>query len=68
MAFCYSLGNRECNFYYVTVKNEDAEAHINSERDYFSKMHKASIWDMWRLENPNYESHTQHLYMRILNH
>ncbi len=77
MAFCYSFGQQRMyvGLHYVTVKNEDAEAHINSERDYFSKMHKASIdsgnkigWDMWRLENPNYrEPHTTFVYAHLEN-
>ena len=61
--------------HYVTVKNEDAQAHIDSEKEYFSKMHKAAIdkgnkigWDMWRLENPSYrEAHTTFVYAHLEN-
>ncbi len=44
--------------HYVTVKSSDAQKLIDLEKQYFSKLHKASIdagqklgWDMWQLEN-----------------
>ena len=75
--FYFSFGQQRMyvGLHYVTVKNEDAQAHINSERNYFSKMHKAAIdngdkigWDMWRLENPNYrEPYTTFVYAHLEN-
>ena len=61
--------------HYVTVKNEDAQAHIDSEKKYFSKLHKSAIdkgnkigWDMWRIENPGYrETHTTFVYAHLEN-
>tara|TARA_B100001250_G_scaffold271356_1_gene234256 strand:- start:329 stop:1078 length:750 start_codon:yes stop_codon:yes gene_type:complete len=73
----YSFGQQRMyvGLHYVTVKNEDAQAHIDSEKNYFSKRHKAAIdngnkigWDMWRLENPNYrEPHTTFVYAHLEN-
>ena len=73
----YSFGQQRMyvGLHYVTVKNEDAQAHIDSEKNYFSKMHKAANdngnkigWDMWRLENPNYrEPHTTFVYAHLEN-
>ena len=73
ISFSYAQQRMYVNLHYVTVKSEDAQAHINSEKEYFSKGHKAAIdngnkigWDMWRLENPGYrENHTTFVYAHL---
>ena len=73
MSFSYAQQRMYVGLHYVTVKNQDAQAHIDSEKKYFSKLHKQAIdngskigWDMWRLENPRYgEPHTTFVYAHL---
>ena len=75
ISYSFAQQRMYVGLHYVTVKNEDAQAHIDSEREYFSKMHKAAIdkgnkigWDMWRLDNPSYrEPHTTFVYAHLEN-
>tara|TARA_A100001011_G_scaffold64900_2_gene65664 strand:- start:1214 stop:1972 length:759 start_codon:yes stop_codon:yes gene_type:complete len=72
-SFSFAQQKMYVNLHYVTVKSEDAQAHIDSEKEYFSKGHKAAIdngnkigWDMWRIENPGYrENHTTFVYAHL---
>ena len=73
MSFSYAQQRMYVGLHYVTVKNEDAQAHIDSEKKYFSKLHKQAIdngskigWDMWRLENPRMGNRILHLYTHTL--
>ena len=73
ISFSYAQQRMYVGLHYVTVKNQDAQAHIDSEKKYFSKLHKQAIdngskigWDMWRLENPRYgEPHTTFVYAHL---
>jgi hypothetical protein len=58
--------------HYVIVKSSDAQKLIDLEKQYFSKLHKASIdagqklgWDMWQLENGSDAQHTTFVYAHL---
>lgn len=71
--FCIAQQRMFVTLHYVTVNSQDAQAHIDSEKEYFSKGHKSAIdsgnkigWDMWVLENPGYrENHTTFIYAHL---
>ena len=69
----YCSTKNVCNSALCYSNSQDAQAHIDSEKEYFSKGHKSAIdngnkigWDMWVLENPGYrENHTTFIYAHL---
>ena len=41
--FCIAQQRMFVTLHYVTVNSQDAQAHIDSEKEYFSKGHKSAI-------------------------